>query len=75
MFTYDLSIDKLEIERFSFEILPLIGVLVLIEWFSRHQSHPLKKTSFVYFKAIFIIFMILMFGSFSEMQEFIYFQF
>lgn len=75
MFTLNFSIDKLEIERFSFEILPLIGILVLIEWFSRFKEHPLKDTSYVYVKATILIFMIIVFGSFSDMQEFIYFQF
>ncbi|WP_394906966.1 MBOAT family O-acyltransferase [uncultured Mesonia sp.] len=75
MFTQGLGIDRLEIERFSFEILPLIALLLLIEWYNRHYEHPLKTGRFLYFKALFLIFMILVWGSFSDMQEFIYFQF
>jgi D-alanyl-lipoteichoic acid acyltransferase DltB (MBOAT superfamily) len=75
MLSFNFSIDKLGIERFSFEMLPLILILILIEWFSRHKEHPLKNGTFIYAKAILLIFMIMTFGSFSNMQEFIYFQF
>ena len=75
IFTFNFGIEKLMIERFAFEILPLIGALLIIEWFSRAKEHPLKQTNYLYVKALGLIAMILIFGSFSEMQEFIYFQF
>jgi len=75
IFSFQFKIEKLMIERFAFEILPLIAVLLLMEWFSRAKEHPLKQTNYLYFKALGLIAMILIFGSFSEMQEFIYFQF
>jgi len=75
LFTFKFKIDRLVIERFPFEILPLIGLLIGMEWFSRNREHPLKNSSLAYIKAIFLVLMILIFGSFSEMQEFIYFQF
>ncbi|WP_304152245.1 MBOAT family O-acyltransferase [Mesonia mobilis] len=75
IFTFNFGIEKLMIERFAFEILPLIVVLLIIEWFSRAKEHPLKQTNYLYVKALGLIAMILIFGSFSEMQEFIYFQF
>ncbi len=75
IFSFQFEIEKLMIERFAFEILPLIAVLLIIEWFSRAKEHPLKQTNYLYFKALGLIAMILIFGSFSEMQEFIYFQF
>lgn len=75
LFTFKFKIDRLVIERFPFEILPLIGLLICMEWFSRNREHPLKNSSLAYIKAVFLVLMILIFGSFSEMQEFIYFQF
>jgi len=75
LFTFKFKVDRLVIERFPFEILPLIGLLIGMEWFSRNREHPLKNSSLAYIKAVFLVLMILIFGSFSEMQEFIYFQF
>jgi len=75
LFSFKFKVDRLVIERFPFEILPLIGLLICMEWFSRNREHPLKNSSVAYIKAIFLVLMILTFGSFSEMQEFIYFQF
>ena len=76
IFTADvLFIERLKISRFSFEIIPLIGILLLFEWFSRNEEFPLvsKKNSFT--KVSLVIILIIMFGSFSSIQEFIYFQF
>jgi len=72
---FDFAVEKLFIERFPFEILPLVGVMLVLEWFSRNREHPLKNSNYGITKSVFLIFMILVFGSFSEMQEFIYFQF
>ncbi len=68
------SVDRLNINRYAFEILPLIAILVGFEWFSRTKEHPMQK-KYVWFKTIAVIIMILMLGNFSNMQEFIYFQF
>lgn len=75
IFSFNFKIEKLLIERFAFEIIPLIGFLLIIEWISRNKEHPLKNSSHLFFKALGLIAMILIFGSFSEMKEFIYFQF
>jgi len=75
LFILDFRLDRLVIERFPFEIIPLIGVMFVLEWFSRNKEHPLKNTGMEYLKVMFLILMILTFGSFSEMQQFIYFQF
>lgn len=75
LFQFDFAVEKLLIERFPFEILPLVGVMLVLEWFSRNREHPLKNSNYGILKSVFLIFMILVFGSFSEMQEFIYFQF
>jgi D-alanyl-lipoteichoic acid acyltransferase DltB (MBOAT superfamily) len=76
IFTTDfLLMERLKIARFSVEIIPLIIILLLFEWFSRNEEFPLvtKKNSFV--KVSLVILLISMFGSFSSIQEFIYFQF
>src|SRR5690606_35389328 len=70
---WDFSIEMLKIERFSFEIIPLILILLGIEWFSRNKEFPLFSTKPNYIKVSFIIAMILIFGSFSIPQDFIYF--
>ena len=71
----DFRIEMLAIERYSFEIIPLILVLLGIEWLSRHVEFPLFSAKPNYVKVSLIIAMILIFGSFSEAQDFIYFQF
>jgi D-alanyl-lipoteichoic acid acyltransferase DltB (MBOAT superfamily) len=68
------SIEYLSIERYSIEILPIIGVLLLIEWFNRNQETPFSG-KFKWFKLIVVILMVLLFGVYSDHQEFIYFQF
>ncbi|WP_196894919.1 MBOAT family O-acyltransferase [Aureivirga marina] len=72
---FQFSIEKLSIERFAFESLPLILVLVVIEWFARHKEFPLLDMKFPRLKIAFILILILSFGSFSEIQDFIYFKF
>lgn len=67
--------EKLKLERFAFEILPLIVLLLIIEWFTRHQEHPLKQIKYPTLISIMLIVFIFVFGSFSNLQEFIYFQF
>lgn len=71
----DFSIEMLKIERFSFEILPLLLILLGIEWFSRNKEFPLYSAKPDYIKVSLVITIILVFGSFSIAQDFIYFQF
>lgn len=71
----DFKIEMLHIERYSFEMLPLILLLISIEWVSRKKEFPLLSSKFRYLKTFGIIVLILLFGSFSEIQDFIYFQF
>jgi D-alanyl-lipoteichoic acid acyltransferase DltB (MBOAT superfamily) len=75
LFMFPLKIERLEIFRFSFELIPLIILLIFLEWNSRFKEHPLSSKRFNYFKSIGIIILILVFGSFSSIQDFIYFQF
>lgn len=75
IFKGDFSIEMLRLERFSFELLPLILILLGIEWFSRNSEFPLCSAKPSYIKVGVVIIMILVFGSFSIAQDFIYFQF
>ena len=70
-----INIERLSIQRYSVEILPLIAILILFEWFSRREEFPLYSQKHSIFKVSLAIFMILIFGSFSVIQDFIYFQF
>ncbi|WP_310992277.1 MBOAT family O-acyltransferase [Aequorivita marina] len=72
---FDFNIEMLNIERYSFEIIPLIVILLGIEWYSRNIEFPLYSARPTYLKVSLIIAMILIFGSFSIAQDFIYFQF
>lgn len=72
---FDFSLDRLKIERFPFEIFPLIALLVGIEWIYRNKEFPLYSDSKYQHKAILIIFCIMLFGSFTDLNDFIYFQF
>ena len=68
------NIEYLSIENYSIEMLLLIGIFMLLEWFHKHNEHPfLGKLKWL--KIIGIILMILTFGVYSNHQEFIYFQF
>lgn len=73
LFEHDVAM--LQIERYPFEILPLLVVLLLFEWFARHKEFPLYSNRWSLVKVIGVILFIVVFGSFSEIQDFIYFQF
>lgn len=75
IFIADFKIEMLHIERYTVELLPLILMLLIFEWFSRDKEFPLYSKRPLWLKTSFIILMILIFGSFSEAQDFIYFQF
>lgn len=69
------GIEHLKIERYPFELLPLIVLFVLIEWRSRNEENPIQESRHPMLKVACIMAFILLFGSFSSIQEFIYFQF
>ncbi|MDT0645322.1 MBOAT family O-acyltransferase [Zunongwangia sp. F260] len=71
-FTFELQ--YLSIERYNIEMLFIIGIFVLIEWFHRNLDHPFSG-SLKWLKIIVIILMLLTLGVYSDNQEFIYFQF
>ena len=70
----EFQLEYLRIERYNVEMLLLIFLFILIEWFHRMYEHPITgKNSFL--KTTFIILLIVLFGVFSEHSDFIYFQF
>ncbi|CAA9203663.1 Peptidoglycan O-acetyltransferase [Flavobacterium bizetiae] len=71
---WDFSFQYLANERYSYELLLMIGVFVLIEWNNRNKIEPLSgKRSLL--KLTLAIGAIMIFGTFSDYKEFIYFQF
>lgn len=71
---FSFNIEYLSIENYSIEMLFLIGVFIFIEWLNKHTEHPFLG-KFKWFKIIGVILMLLIFGVYSNHQEFIYFQF
>lgn len=70
----DFSFQYLDNERYSYELLLMIALFVLIEWNNRSKVEPLSgKWSTV--KVALAILAIMAFGTFSDYKEFIYFQF
>ena len=70
----EFSFQYLENERYNHELLPLIALFVLIEWFSRNKIEPLSgKRNML--KIALAITAIIAFGTYSDYKEFIYFQF
>jgi alginate O-acetyltransferase complex protein AlgI len=70
----DFSFQYLDNERYSYELLLLIGIFVLIEWNNRNKIEPLSGKKSI-LKLSLAILAIMAFGTFSDYKEFIYFQF
>jgi len=75
IFQNNWNIDQLEIGRYSFEIIPLLLLLFVFEWRYVDRAFPLDSKKLELSKTIFVIVLIIFFGSFSELKEFIYFKF
>ena len=75
MFTnLNFDIQYLSNERYAPELLALIGVFVLFEWFNKYKTEPISG-KYENVKLLFCIMAILALGVFSDYKEFIYFQF
>ena len=68
------NIQYLNIERYSPEMVLLIMIFVIIEWFHRTNEHPFGGR-FKWIKLVAVIFMLLTLGVYSNHNDFIYFQF
>lgn len=70
----DFGFQYLDNDRYSYELLAMIGLFVLVEWNNRTKIEPLSgKGSMI--KLSLAITAIMAFGTFSDYKEFIYFQF
>lgn len=75
MFTnLNFDIQYLSNERYAPELLLLIGVFVLFEWFHKYKTEPISG-KYENIKLLLCIMAILALGVFSDYKEFIYFQF
>ena len=72
---FNLKFERLSIERYSFEMIPLILLFICFEWFAKEKEFPLYSQKQLSLKVSIVIAMILVFGNFSRIQDFIYFQF
>ena len=72
----DLSfgIEYLSIERYNVEMVLIILILIVFEWFNRTHEHPFHGR-WKWFKITAVILMLLTLGVYSNEQDFIYFQF
>lgn len=70
----DFKPDYLSFERYTYELLLLVGIFVVVEWFCRKNEHPIQGT-FKTTKLVLLIVSILILGIFSDSSDFIYFQF
>jgi D-alanyl-lipoteichoic acid acyltransferase DltB (MBOAT superfamily) len=73
-FNFEGELQFLGFERYSIELLFLMGLFVIIEWTSREQEHPIMG-KWASLKALAIVVTILVLGVFSSPSDFIYFQF
>jgi len=74
MFSFHTGMQKLAQERFPIELFPMLAAFILFEWWSREHEHPFFGK---YRKVRLVIAMtaLLLFGVYSEANNFIYFQF
>jgi len=72
---FNFEIEKIGIERYAFELIPLVLLLLLIEWPARKREFPFEEKKHSLLKISLLIAAIVLFGNYSDMQSFIYFQF
>jgi D-alanyl-lipoteichoic acid acyltransferase DltB (MBOAT superfamily) len=68
------KIQFLANDRSNYELIPIIGLFVLVEWNNRNKIEPLSGQRSL-LKLALAIAAIMAFGTFSDYKEFIYFQF
>ncbi len=73
-FNFEGGIQYLSIDRYSVELVFLLLLFLVFEWFSREKEHPFFGKA-KDFWAFLVILMIIVFGVYSDASEFIYFQF
>ncbi|MEW4922276.1 MBOAT family O-acyltransferase [Algibacter sp. 2305UL17-15] len=73
-FNFDNGLQYLSIERYAPELMLLISCFILVEWHSRAQEHPFFGT-WRNFKLISALVGLITLGVYSNVTDFIYFQF
>jgi len=73
-FNFQKGIQYLSIERYAPELLILIFFFVILEWYSREKEHPFFG-KWVYLKISLTILALITLGVYSDVTDFIYFQF
>ncbi|PPK95092.1 D-alanyl-lipoteichoic acid acyltransferase DltB (MBOAT superfamily) [Nonlabens xylanidelens] len=68
------KIEYLNIERYNIEMLLILFIFVMYEWFHREEEHPFTG-KWKWIKIASVILMLLTLGVYSNHQDFIYFQF
>jgi alginate O-acetyltransferase complex protein AlgI len=68
------NVQYLSNERYSAELLLLIGAFVLVEWYHKYKTEPISG-KYENLKLLLCLLSILALGVFSDYKEFIYFQF
>ena len=68
------KIEYLNIERYSIEMLLILFIFIMFEWFHREEEHPFIG-KWKWLKIAGVILMLLTLGVYSNHQDFIYFQF
>lgn len=68
------KIQYLNIERYTPELLILIGFFILFEWNNKYKLEPISGKN-EWIKVIFLLLALLALGVYSDYKEFIYFQF
>jgi len=75
LFHIGFGIELLNIGRYSVELIPLMGLFMAFEWFTRKQTFPLESPKWQWLKIAVLVGCIVFLGSYSDMQDFIYFKF
>lgn len=73
-FNFKGGLQYLSIERYAPELMLLITGFVVIEWFIKKEDHPFFG-KFIGIKIALIFLCIILLGNFSNVNDFIYFQF
>lgn len=73
-FNFKGKIQYLDFERYTVELVLMLGIFIVLEWNSREKEHPIAG-KFIMLKTMAIIAAILIFGVYSNPSNFIYFQF
>lgn len=73
-FNFKNGMEYLEIERYSVELVLLIIFFLFFEWISREKEHPFFG-KWIYLKLVIILLSIITLGVYSDITDFIYFQF